>query len=724
MTDHYKKIFLSIAMVLVFSTISLGQGTEWTYQGRVLDNNLPPTANYDFEFSLWDSLANGTQQGATQGVTGVAVANGIFTVRLDFGAQFDGSARFLQIAMRPSGGGAYTPLAPRQPITSAPYAIRSLSSRTADTATNALQLGGVAASQYVVTTDPRMTDERNPLPGSTNYIWNQNSVLQPSSNFIISGNGFLGGTLEATTVNATTTAGTTAVSGVASAVTGITFGGNFTSNSTSGIGVFGNAPAATGFAYGVHGRSDSVQGRGVYGWASANTGDQAYGVYGRSDSTTGRGVYGFAQSDTGVNYGVYGQSNSSSGAGVYGFAFDANGVVFGVRGVTNSTAGRGVFGTANALSGTTYGGRFENDSISGRGVFGWATTSTGTTYGGEFRSDSSSGRGVTGTATANTGTTYGGRFESESTQGTAAFGLASAPTGTTVGGYFESTSSGFARGVVGLASAATAAQTFGGYFESNSTSGRGVYGSAAADFGTTFGGYFTSSSTGGIGAFGATNSIEGSTYGVWGQTDSTSGIGVYGYARANSGTTYGVYGDTDSPNGYAGYFTGPAGSQNYFQRNVGIGVTSPSFQLHLSLDSAAKPTSNTWTISSDRRLKKNIQPIDAALDKLLQLYGVTYQWKDPASQGNMTGTYTGMIAQDVEKVFPEWVREGSDGFKTLTVIGFEGIVVESMRELRAEKDLEIAQLRALIEAQQKQISALKKLVCAQNATAEICGEEK
>jgi hypothetical protein len=57
-------------------------------------------------------------------------------------------------------------------------------------------------------------------------------------------------------------------------------------------------------------------------------------------------------------------------------------------------------------------------------------------------------------------------------------------------------------------------------------------------------------------------------------------------------------------------------------------------------------------------------------------------------------TYTGMIAQEVEQIFPEWVSEDSRGFKTLTVIGFEGIVVEAMRELRAEKDAELAQLRA------------------------------
>ena len=81
------------------------------------------------------------------------------------------------------------------------------------------------------------------------------------------------------------------------------------------------------------------------------------------------------------------------------------------------------------------------------------------------------------------------------------------------------------------------------------------------------------------------------------------------------------------------------------------------------------------------------------IDLYQQLHGVTFQWKDPASQGNMTGTYTGMIAQDVEKVFPEWIATDSNGFKTLTVIGFEGVVVEALRDLRAEKDAEIEALR-------------------------------
>jgi hypothetical protein len=45
----------------------------------------------------------------------------------------------------------------------------------------------------------------------------------------------------------------------------------------------------------------------------------------------------------------------------------------------------------------------------------------------------------------------------------------------------------------------------------------------------------------------------------------------------------------------------------------------------LSLDSAAKPATNTWTIASDERLKKNIKTLEGALDKMLRLHGVTFE---------------------------------------------------------------------------------------------------
>src|SRR5438876_873142 len=95
---------------------------------------------------------------------------------------------------------------PRQPVTATPYSIRSASAAVADTAstaTNATQLGGVAAGQYVLTSDSRLSDPRPPTAGSSNYIQNTTSQ-QGSSNFNISGNGTAGGTLSANIVNAST----------------------------------------------------------------------------------------------------------------------------------------------------------------------------------------------------------------------------------------------------------------------------------------------------------------------------------------------------------------------------------------------------------------------------------------------------------------------------------------------------------------------------------------
>jgi hypothetical protein len=170
------------------------QGSAFTYQGRLATGTLPADGTYDFEFRLFDALAGGTQQGTTQAVPAVVVSDGLFTVTLNFGSAFDGSPRFLQIAVRTAGGGAFTTIAPRQAITSSPYAVR------AATAGNALQLGGVAAGQYVVTTDPRLSDARDPLPGSPDYV--QNGTTPQAASFNVSGGGTVGGTLSGGTVNA------------------------------------------------------------------------------------------------------------------------------------------------------------------------------------------------------------------------------------------------------------------------------------------------------------------------------------------------------------------------------------------------------------------------------------------------------------------------------------------------------------------------------------------
>ena len=196
---------LLIGLLLISLTgIALAQSsTIFTYQGRLTDNGSPANGNYDLQFKLYDALTGGTLIG-TRTRTNVPVTGGVFTVQLDFAVgAFGGPDRFLEIGVRTLGSpDPFTTLDPRQPITSTPFAFHSLTSGVADAAANANQLGGVNASQYVLTTDPRMTDARPPAAGSTNYI--ENSTNPQAAAFNITGNGTAGGTLSATTVNAIT----------------------------------------------------------------------------------------------------------------------------------------------------------------------------------------------------------------------------------------------------------------------------------------------------------------------------------------------------------------------------------------------------------------------------------------------------------------------------------------------------------------------------------------
>src|SRR5438034_5678806 len=166
--------------ILIGASTTFAQTTSFTYQGRLTDGGTAANGNYDLQFVLFDSLSGGAQVGSTQTVNTVAVSNGVFTVSLDFGANsFPGANRFLEISARPTGG-SFTLLTPRQPITSTPYAVRSLNASSADS----VPASGVPA-------------------GSGNYIQN-NPASQQAGNFNISGNGTAAGMLSGNVLNATT----------------------------------------------------------------------------------------------------------------------------------------------------------------------------------------------------------------------------------------------------------------------------------------------------------------------------------------------------------------------------------------------------------------------------------------------------------------------------------------------------------------------------------------
>jgi hypothetical protein len=128
---------------------------------------------------------------------------------------------------------------------------------------------------------------------------------------------------------------------------------------------------------------------------------------------------------------------------------------------------------------------------------------------------------------------------------------------------------------------------------------------------------------------------------------------------------------------------------------------------------AFKPGGGSWAALSDGRLKAGLAPLTGTLDRLLALRGVEYQYRPELTPKTMylPGRQVGFIAQEVEKVFPDWVSESEGGYKTVGPRGFEALTVEALRELRAES--------ATIDSiQSERIAALESQLAEQARQAE------
>jgi hypothetical protein len=124
-----KNVFARLALAAAFGGLILSiqpvlaQGTAFTYQGRLDNGTNPVNGNYDLTFALYNASTSGAQAGSTLTNLDVGVTNGLFILREDFGAQFNGMAYWLQIGVRTNGSTTFTPLSPRQELTPTPYAI-------------------------------------------------------------------------------------------------------------------------------------------------------------------------------------------------------------------------------------------------------------------------------------------------------------------------------------------------------------------------------------------------------------------------------------------------------------------------------------------------------------------------------------------------------------------------------------------------------------------------
>lgn len=482
-----------------------------------------------------------------------------------------------------------------------------------------------------------------------------------------------------------------AIKGSSTSTTGITYGVKGISTSYDGYGVVGEAPKfglkGTGGEVGVTGEASFSYGIGVRGIGERYGifGQGFYGVYGGSNDYDGVGVFGASQS-----CGVKGEASSDNGLGVMGFASSATGKTYGIKGISSSPAGIGVHGVA-----PTYG-------IYGEGAY--AVYGSSTTIGGYGVYGSSISCGVRGFSSSETGIGV----------------IGNNPSG-----------SGYTFGVKGFA---------------GSENGTGVYGD-----GGKYGVYGETSSSNGIGVYGIADS-----YGVKGTSTSSFGAGVYGW-----GAKYGVYGECPVPTGYAGYFSGHiavtgnvgigtsdpaykidvAGSinlnkgktgsailcngnealgfdgsvfswgfqsqYNYFARAIAIGTSDyPGNNMLVVNGTAAKPGGGTWATWSDLRLKDLHGNYEKGLSEIIALQPVKFSYKVgnichlPSDQN-----YVGFVAQEVQKVFPEAVTEGKDGYLNLDVNSINVALVNAVKELKNEND----RLKKEIDQFNSRLSILEKL---------------
>jgi len=102
----------------------------------------------------------------------------------------------------------------------------------------------------------------------------------------------------------------------------------------------------------------------------------------------------------------------------------------------------------------------------------------------------------------------------------------------------------------------------------------------------------------------------------------------------------------------------------------------------LDMSAAGAATfNNDVTAFSDERLKRDIETIPNALDKVCQLRGVTFERIDDEGRKSM-----GVIAQEIEKIIPEVVREdkSEEKIKSVAYGNMVGVLIEAIKELNAK----------------------------------------
>jgi hypothetical protein len=196
-----------------------------------------------------------------------------------------------------------------------------------------------------------------------------------------------------------------------------------------------------------------------------------------------------------------------------------------------------------------------------------------------------------------------------------------------------------------------------------------------------------------------------STYGALGGWNGYSLAGRY-VLMSDGAQNCGLYNDVDN---YWYMLINRLATDNGFQfMNSYTGALNLRFQHTNGTRYASYDGDSNWDFYSDRRLKEHIENEENILDRLLKLDVVNYHFIDECKEEKEIG----FIAQDVEQYFPSLVSEATDDrydfkVKTLGYSSFGVLAVGAIKELKFEKDEEIAGLNKTITELKQEIESLK-----------------
>jgi len=422
-------LVVAAGLVAMFASHAIAQtplGTSFTYQGGLRDGGVPANGVYDIQFSLWNSATFGLMVGPSVTSNDVNVVDGRFTVDIAFGAQYNGDARWLNIAVRPgASGGAYTNVLPRQSLLATPYAqaLRLPLEQTFSVSNNALinltntstsnssavlrlTSGAPSGNSLGIVFQPVLVADTNDGNGIVSYNSSNGAYAFYGRNEGTSGITFVADNLAnagraawfriltATNTSNALEASTNAVGSAADfAINNAASAANALRATTTGTGSSAffdnNNTAATKPTLDVESSAAGV---------SIPSGSQDAGIAIKGDST---GSFSIGVMGRGVSNGVFGYCATTGGAGVLGRTDGGGGAIStGVRGEGNGA------GTSAIAAFNNFGIGLYALAQSGTAIFADNGGSNSTGYAGDFvgRVRVQGNLQVTGTLTKGSGT--------------------------------------------------------------------------------------------------------------------------------------------------------------------------------------------------------------------------------------------------------------------------------------------------------------------------------